>query len=94
MGVRRPRIENETLDVTKWFSFNGIDKGINLHRRDAYKQKKSLLYSKMRSIEKGTLKLPIPLKYLNKTTHTLTVELNGTLTYGYRKFNDKGHLIS
>jgi hypothetical protein len=87
MGVRRQRACYSSLEVTKWFTDKPSRIGIVLYRQDTYLQNKSLLYSKMKSIEKGRLKLPLPLSQLGRKTRLFPfiVQLDGSLRYGYPK---------
>lgn len=77
MGVRRQRACYTTPTVTKRFS----KKAVSLYREDLAAQNKTLLYSKMRSIATGKIKLPIPLKALGCELHAFTVTLDGHLKY-------------
>lgn len=77
MSVRRPTARTSSIEVVKRIN----NKGIILYREDTVYQKKSLCYSKLKSIAAGKLKLPIPLKALGHTTFSFTVKKDGTLKY-------------
>ena len=83
MAVRRQRACYSTLSVTKWFGEKPRRTGITLHRENTFIQNKSLLYSKMKSIENGKLKLPIP---LNRITHRIRIYSFQVNTDGSLKF--------
>lgn len=54
---------------------------ISLWRQDTFLQNKGVLYSKMAGIQRGTIKLPVPLKSLGKTVYSFTVTLDRKLVF-------------
>ena len=79
MGARSSRSRNQNPDVSKVLK----GKLICLTREDSYLQDKSLLYSKMKSIERGKVKLPIPLSKINKECFCFVLKLNGDIKIEY-----------
>lgn len=81
MSARSSRPRAQTLGVSK--SINGTL--ISLSREDTYLQNKSLLYSFMKRIETGKVKLPIPMERIqhkNGCFH-FTVKLDKTLKFDF-----------
>lgn len=82
MSVRRQRACNVTLSVTKFFGERPRRVGVTLHREDNFIQNKSILYSKMKSIEKGNIKLPVPLISIKPNEikmYSFKVLINGSI---------------
>lgn len=76
MAVRGQRSANTTNGV-----FKSLGKySINIEPRAFVP--KSRVYSKIKSIEKGTIKVPVPLRKLGDRVFIFYLEESGSLTFG------------
>jgi len=77
MSVRKSIARTTTNSVHK--NINGIM--FHLYRENGSILSKSILYSKLKSIEKGTLKVDLPLKCMWSKSIALQVNNDKTVTF-------------